>query len=312
MENNTMTTELNEVAKTTPETIPTTPEQIVPLNCEAALAKYSEEERKEILKLADSIDVREIDKVMQYGGPALKSTFQQCGDFLKDERGSQADQEVIKQVIQLSKKAKETYDDFNLTLKEPNLLQKLILSITSHGKDNHTKQVQQSAITNYKLLMELRASCNSWIDILKKSMGDITNSAISDVEAATLLEKYIIAGNIAKERVEKELVELQNQYQETGLQSYSNDYEIMKEGYDIFNIKMANLEKSRVMYKLSIGQLSLIKRSNRNVQISIHTQIDNSMTLMGQQLRNAVINAKTKEVLEGQKAVTRLNDELMK
>ncbi len=33
---------------------------------------------------------------------------------------------------------------------------------------------------------------------------------------------------------------------------------------------------------------------------------------MAQQLRNAVLNAKTKEVLEGQKAMTRLNDELIK
>ena len=61
---------------------------------------------------------------------------------------------------------------------------------------------------------------------------------------------------------------------------------------------MANLEKSRVMYRLSIGQLALIKKSNRNVQIAIRTQVNNSMALMAQQLRNAVLNAKTKEVLE--------------
>ena len=33
---------------------------------------------------------------------------------------------------------------------------------------------------------------------------------------------------------------------------------------------------------------------------------------MGQQLRNAVLNAKNREVIEGQKAITRLNDELIK
>ena len=66
------------------------------------------------------------------------------------------------------------------------------------------------------------------------------------------------------------------------------------------------------MYKLSIGQLSLTQRSNRNLQIAIHTQKSNSMALVAQQLRNAILDAKNKEVLEGQQAITRFNDELMK
>ena len=36
------------------------------------------------------------------------------------------------------------------------------------------------------------------------------------------------------------------------------------------------------------------------------------MALVGQQLRNALLNAKTREVLEGQNAIVRLNDELIK
>ena len=36
------------------------------------------------------------------------------------------------------------------------------------------------------------------------------------------------------------------------------------------------------------------------------------MALISQQLRNAVLNAKTREVYEGQKAISRLNDELIK
>lgn len=291
---------------------PTTPKDVVPLNCEAAFKSFSEEERKEILALADKIDVREAEKVMSYGSTALRMTFDQCGRFLKDERGSQADQEVIAQVIELSKKASESYDDFNLVLQEPNLFQKMFLKLFNSGKDSQTKKIQNSAITNYKLLAELKNSCESWLEMLKDAMGEIEYSALSDIETISLLEKYIIAGTIAKERVENELQEIQSKHEETGLQQYSFEYQQMKEGYDLFNITMSNLEKSRVMYHLSIGQLALIKRSNRNVQISIHTQVDNSMALIGQQLRNAVLNAKTREVLEGQKAIARLNDELIK
>jgi len=49
---------------------------------------------------------------MAYGAEPLKQTFAQCGDFLKAERGSQADQTVIKQVKELAKKASDSYEDF--------------------------------------------------------------------------------------------------------------------------------------------------------------------------------------------------------
>ena len=112
-------------------TVPVTAQDVKPLNCEAALARFTAEEKQEIMALADAIDVRKIENVMNYGSAALKATFEQCGKFLKDERGSLADQEVIKQVIELSKKASESYDDFNLVLQEPNLFQRIILKVMS-------------------------------------------------------------------------------------------------------------------------------------------------------------------------------------
>ena len=110
----------------------------------------------------------------------------------------------------------------------------------------------------------------------------------------------------------EELQQMQEASEETGLRTQSQKYDELKEGYDIFVLKLNNLEKSRVMYYLSLGQLKLIKRSNKNVQISVHTQADNCTTLIGQQLRNAVLNAKNQEVIEGQKALARLGDELIK
>ena len=180
------------------------------------------------------------------------------------------------------------------------------------ARKGRTEKIKESAVTNYKLLVELKKSCESWIEMLIEAMGNIGYAGISDVEQITLLEKYILAGNLAEKRIKEEMTELQEKYQETGLQKYEQEYQEVKEGYGIFQITMANLEKSRVMYKLSIGQLALIRQSNRNVQISIRTQATNSMALLSQQLRNAVLNAKNKEVLEAQKSVTHLNNELIK
>ena len=290
--------------------VPVKREDILPLNYQKALASYSEEEQKEIMALSDSIDVTQLDNVMNYGASVMKMTFDQCGEFLKSERGSHADQEVIKQVIELSKKAKDEYEDFELVLKEPGLLQKLLLKISTGAKKSD--KIQHSAVTNYKLLLELQDSCESWIDMLKEGMGEISESAINDMEAVRLLEKYIIAGKLAQSRIETQVKDTQIQYQETGLQKYSDDYEMLKEGFEDFTIRMSKLEESRIAYYLSIAQLRLIKRGNKNVQISVHTQAENSITLMSQQIRNAVLNAKTREVLEGQKAITKLNNELIK
>ncbi len=292
--------------------VPVVANDVPAINYQLALASYPEEEQKQIIALADSIDVRQIEKVMNYGSEPLRATFEQCGQFLKNERGSEADQRVVVQVIELSKKASSTYEDFQLVLKEPNLLQKAVLKIINGGKTSRTKKIQKSAITNFNLLGELKASCDVWLDMLKKAMGEIEYSFISDMETIGLLEKYIIAGNIAEERISRELKKMEEQYQQTGLQRHSQEYDELCEGNKIFMITLANLEKSRIMYHLSLGQLSLIIRGNRNVQISIHTQVDNSMALISQQLRNALLNAKTQEVLEGQKAITRLNDELIK
>ena len=287
-------------------------EDVRTLNVEVAFKTLVPDEQKEIMALSEAIDVTELEKVMSYGSEVLKRTFDQCGKFLKSEVGSDADQEVIKRVEELAKKASESYEDFELVIQEPNFLEKLLLKLSSSRKNNRTKKIQNRAVSNYRLLSELKESCEIWLGILKKSMGDITYAEMSDSENVYLLEKYIIAGEFAKKRVENELQQIQENMEETGLRTQSQKYDDLKEGYDIFLIKLENLKKSRVMYYLSLAQLNLTKKSNRNVQISISTQSSNCITLIGQQMRNAVLDAKNREVIEGQKALVRLSDEMIK
>lgn len=285
---------------------------VIPLNVKEAFNSLKESEQREILTLSNSIDVTRFENVTAYGSDVMRKTFEQCGQFLKSESGSEADQEVIRRVVELTKKASDSYDDFDLALQEPNAIEKILLKISSSMKNSRVKKIQTHAITNYKLLVELKASCESWLEILRNAMGNITFSEMSDTENLKLLEKYIIAGKLAEKRIAEELHQMEANMQKTGLVTDSQKYDELKEGYDIFTLRLTNLEKSRVMYYLSLGQLTLIKRSNRNVQIAIHTQSDNCMSLIAQQLRNAVLNAKNQEVIEGQKALSRLSDELIK
>ena len=219
-------------------------ENVRTLNVEVAFKTLAPDEQKEVMALSEAIDVTELEKVMSYGSEVLKRTFDQCGKFLKSEVGSDADQEVIKRVEELAKKASESYEDFELVIQEPNFLEKLLLKLSSSRKNNRTKKIQNRAVSNYRLLSELKESCEIWLDILKKSMGDITYSEMSDSENVYLLEKYIIAGEFAKKRVENELQQIQENMEETGLRTQSQKYDALKEGYDIFLIKLENLKNS--------------------------------------------------------------------
>lgn len=289
-----------------------TQNDVLPLDIEAAFKSLETSEQQEISALANSIDVTRFENVMAYGSEVLRKTFEQCGQFLKSESGSEADQEVIKRVTELTKKASDSYEDFEMVLQEPNFVEKTLLKLSSNRKKTRSNKIKTHAVTNYKLLSELKKSCEDWLVMLRDAMGNIAFSQLSDSQNLQLLEKYIIAGHMAKTRIESELQQLQEEKQSTGLISKSQKYDDLKEGYDTFVLRLNNLEKSRVMYYLSIGQLNLIKKSNKNVQISVHTQADNCTALIGQQLRNAVLNAKNQEVIEGQRALSRLSDELIK
>lgn len=286
-------------------------QEIVPLNPHLALKTYSQEEKKDVLALSDEIDVLQIDKVMNYGSAAAQKTFEQCGEFLKKERGSTADQEVISQVIKLSKEAGQAKEDFNLVLQEPNLLQKIGLFLTTGGRNSHADKVLQSAVTNYQLIFSLVEYSEHWSEILKNAYCDIEDSGRSDLESAITVEKYIVAGELAKSRIEGEILAKEKEYQETGLQLYSAELKRLKQGYKTFLQTMRVLEKARVAYYISLGQLSLELDTNTNVQTVIHTQTKWAMTQLAQQLRNAVLNAHNKEVMEAQKSLDILNDKII-
>ena len=156
------------------------------------------------------------------------------------------------------------------------------------------------------------ASCDKWIEMLQDGFTKIQASALHDKANCEEIEKYIVAGRIAQERISREVDEAREKYALTSLAADKEDYETLREGAETFNVVLLNLEKSRAASAISIGQLYLQTKTNKNVQIAVRTQKANSMALAAQQLRNAVLGAKNKIALEGQKSISTLNNELMK
>ena len=277
----------------------------------SSLQYFPEDKQQEILKIAGEIDVAKLERVMSYGQIPIMRSFELAGKILKEVEGSEADQEVIKQVLELAKQANSTYEDFNLVIHEPSMFQKLLLKILSSARDKRNKEIKIKAITNYKLLGQFKSSCDIWIDMLKDTYDKIMLSAISDKNDCYELEEYLVAGYIAKERIIQEVDKAKEEYEKTGLIDAKDRYDMLKEGLETFQVVLLNLEKSRVAYAISLGQLSLQQKANRNIQIAVRTQKGNSLTVASQQLRNAVLDARNREALEGQKLLTKLNDELM-
>lgn len=285
--------------------------ELAPLST-TSLSSFPADVQREIVALSEQINVTEIENVMSYGSIPLLRSFEQAGKILQDEAGSSADQMVIREVVELSKQANDSYEDFNLVLKEPNFLEKIFLKISKSAKDKHDADVKYKAITNYKLLEQLMKSCDTWIEMLKDGWTKIHTSAMQDKLSCEELEKYIVAGRIAEQRIAAEVEQARLDYEISGLIADKEKYDNLKDGYETLQVVLLNLEKSRAAFVISIGQLFLQAKANKNTQIAVRTQRSHSMALASQQLRNAVLNAKTKIAIEGQKSLSALNSELMK
>lgn len=281
--------------------------ELAPLSS-SSLAHYDEETQREILRIANEIDVTQFEKIMAYGSIPIVRSFESAGRILQEAQGTSADQEVVKMVTELAKQAKDSY---NLVIEEPNFLQKFIMKITT-GLKSESKEVKVRAISCFKILEQYIKSCDMWIETLRKAHDDMMLSAHGEKNDCYELEQYIVAGYIAMERIAGEVEEARKDWEETGIIETKDRYDMLSEGMDIFQVVLLNLEKSRGAYGLSLGQLALQVKANRNIQIAIRTQKMNSSSLAAQQLRNAYFDAVNREALEGQKAITQLNNELMK
>ena len=280
--------------------------ELAPLSS-SALEYYDEATQKEILRIADEIDVTQFEKIMAYGSIPIIRSFESAGRILQEAQGTSADQEVVKMVTELAKQAKDSY---NLVIEEPNFLQKFVMKITT-GLKSESKEVKVKAISCFKILEKYIESCDMWIDSLRKTHDDIMLSAHNDKNDCYELEQYIVAGYLAENRISGEIVSAEQEWQETGMIDAKMRYDDLSRGLNEFRIVLQNLEKSRAAHGLAIGELALELNANRRIQLTVDSQKVHSSTVMAQQLEIAYYDAVNKEALEGQKAITEVNNRLL-
>lgn len=277
-----------------------------------SIEQFEPEVQAQIMKVADEIDPLQIEKVLSYGSAPLIRTYEAAGQVLKAGEGTQVDRDVIEQVVELAKLANKGQEEVNIALKEPNWAEKLLMSIFTSLKDKKDADATVKAVSCYRLLTQLKEKCDTWQEMLRENWRLICQSITDDMQSGIELEQYIVAAHVAMPRLEANLQERKERYETHGSIEDKTDYDSYQKGLDTFRLTLLNLEKSRAAYGLSLGQLSIQKSTNENIQIAVSTQKHNSMSVASQQLRNAMLEARNRQVLEGQRSITALNGELMK
>ncbi len=272
-----------------------------------SIVYYDEATRNEIMRMSNEIDVRQFEKVMNYGSIPLMRTFEMAGRVLENAQGTSADQEVVKMVAELAKEAKDKY---NLVIEEPNFLQKFVTKIMA-GFKSDSNEVKVRAISCFKVLQQYVKSCDMWLENLKKTEASIMLSGESKVQACYEIEQYIVAGRIAEDRLLGEVESAKNEWETTGMVEAKQNYDTLDEGLKMFQSVLVNLEKSRAARGLAVGELKLELHSNRRIQLAVDSQKKHSSTVMAEQLEIAYYNAVNTEALDGQKAITELNNKLL-
>lgn len=277
-----------------------------------SIQRFDPEVQAQIRRVADEIDPLQLDKILAYGSIPLMRTYEAAGKILKSAEGSTVDQQVIDEVVELAKLANQGQDDVNISLQPPNWMQRVLMSIFTSIKEKKNDDTKVKAITCYRLLTELKEKCDVWHSMLQDNWRLINQSILDDLQNGVELEQYIIAARTAMPRLEAALEEKRVISETQGLISDKAEYDNYKKGLDAFRVTLLNLDKSYAAYGVSLGQLSAQKSTNENIQISVSTQKRNSMAVAAQQLRNALLEAQNRQVLEGQRSITTLNGELMK
>jgi len=143
-------------------------EELMPLSINS-LEHYDEETKKEIIRISNEIDVTKFDKVRAYGSIPVMRTFELAGKVLKEAEGTSADQEVVKMVAELAKKAQ---DEYSLVIQEPNFVEKFIMKLMT-GFKSDSRETKVKAISCFKVLQKYVESCDKWLESLKKAEESI-------------------------------------------------------------------------------------------------------------------------------------------
>lgn len=310
MDNTNVTPVIQQETSTAATPAPAQKSVIAPI-CAEDIQRYDAATQAEIMRVADQVDPLQLDKIKAFGSIPLERSFDFAMEFMKTIEGTTVDRTVADEIAKLSEQASKKQNELSVAIAEPNPFQRFLMNIFTSLKDKRNDDAKVIALSCYKILLKLKENCKNWEEILQDNYCIISDAIKDVVTNGSLIERYLVAGRIAEKRIEGEIEQKREAYEQGGLMDNHELYEASKEGFAAFRLSLLNLEKSRESYLLHLGQLRVQRETNKKLQLAINFQATNSMTTAAQQIMASVLTAQNREILEGQRSITSLNDELI-
>lgn len=268
---------------------------------QSELSKFSAEEQKQILEVADKIDITNSSQVLSYGASAQTKVSDFAEGALRSVRG---------------KDMGETGE----------LLSNLLVKIKtdSEPKKGFFSKIFGGAEREFEQMKAQYQSTEASVEGLIKVLEDHKEQLVKDV---ILLDKlydknkvyfkevsmYIEAGKIRLEKARNvDLPALQKQAQETGAAEDAQAAQDFADMITRFEKKLYDLELSRTVCLQSAPEIRMVQNSDTIMSEKIHSTIINVIPMWKTQMVLALNNYHTQKAIEAQNAVTEATNEMLK
>lgn len=271
-----------------------------------AIKELDAKDQEDIRRIADSIDIKDSQMVLQFGTGAQTNISEFSNSVLDEIRSKDAGfaGEILRDLMDKVQdlKVDSISTDKGFISKIP-LLGSLVNSI-ERFMDKYDKLSTQIE----EIVDELQ---KARVNLLK----DITlldNLYEKNLEYFHELTKYIIAGEEKlKELQEKVLPEMKTQAQESDDPLAAQQYHDMEQMVNRFEKKLHDLKLSKTLSLQTAPQIRLIQSSNQVLVEKVQSSILNTIPLWKNQIVITISLFRQKKALELQKEVSKTTNELL-
>lgn len=268
---------------------------------ENSLEKFSAEEQKQILDVADKIDITNSNLVLSYGASAQTKVSDFADGALQSVRG---------------KDMGETGQALSALLVQ--------LKTDAEPKKGFFAKIFGSAEREFETIKAQYRTTESNVNELVKVLENHKDQLVKDIIVLDKLydknklyfkevSMYIEAGKIKLEKARtEELPELQKKAEESGLAEDAQAAQDYADMITRFEKKLYDLELSRTVCLQSAPEIRMVQNSDTIMSEKIQSTILNVIPMWKTQMVLALNNYHTQKAIEAQTAVTETTNEMLK
>ncbi|OPJ65030.1 toxic anion resistance protein [Clostridium oryzae] len=219
----------------------------------------------EVLKIAGSIDVKNPNMIMEYGNGPAQEISKFADQILRTIKNNSMENSsiMIKQLTTIMKK----FDRQDFEDQPQGFFGKLF---------NKPAKAIEKIMGKYKTIGSEIDTIYTQLGSYKKEISDsnvmLDNMYDQNVKYYQELEKYVVAGNMAAEKLEKETIPaLEVKAQETNDQMDLINVENAKTALEMFKQRLYDLETAKMVSLQTAPQIRMIQRGNYKLIAKIHS-----------------------------------------